>query len=62
MDINQTPPFAVLSLAEKQYRLPIVVGSEGERAIDIRQLMKSTGYTVLDSGFKNSASCSSSIT
>lgn len=42
--------------------LPIVVGTENEKAIDIEQLRAQTGYITLDPGFGNTGSCRSSIT
>jgi len=53
---------AELKLDGKVYQLPIIVGSEGERAIDIRSLRTQSGYITLDSGFMNTGSCCSSIT
>ena len=42
--------------------LPVVVGSEGERAIDIAQLRAKTGYVTIDPAFMNTASTPSAIT
>ncbi len=42
--------------------LPVVVGSENEKAIDIAKLRDQTGYITLDPGFGNTGSCRSSIT
>ena len=42
--------------------LPIVEGSEGERAIDIRKLRGTTGLITLDPGYANTGSCRSAIT
>jgi citrate synthase len=42
--------------------LPVVTGSEGERAIDIRRLRDATGAITLDPGYGNSGSCTSAIT
>jgi citrate synthase len=42
--------------------LPIVVGSEGEHAIDISRLRAATGLITLDPGFANTGSCQSAIT
>lgn len=53
---------AVLTIDGKSYELPIIVGSEGEKAIDIRTLRAQTGHITLDSGFMNTGSCSSEIT
>jgi citrate synthase len=40
----------------------VVVGSEGERAIDISTLRDVSGYITLDDGYSNTGSCSSAIT
>lgn len=53
---------AQLIIGDSTFELPILKGSEGDKAIDISQLLKKTGYTTYDIGSKNSASCSSSIT
>jgi citrate synthase len=53
---------AKLTLDGKTYELPIIEGSEGEKAIDIRQLRAQTGYITLDSGYMNTGSCGSEIT
>ncbi|HIJ90613.1 MAG: citrate synthase [Desulfobulbaceae bacterium] len=53
---------AELKIDGKVYQLPVVVGSEGEKAIDIRSLRSKSGYITLDSGFMNTGSCCSSIT
>ena len=54
--------FAELRLGDKTISLPIIEGSEGERAIDISKLRSETGYITLDPGYANSGSCQSSIT
>ena len=46
----------------KELELPVVVGSEGERAIDISTLRSETGYITMDEGYGNTGSCTSSIT
>jgi citrate synthase len=53
---------AKLELDGKQYELPEVVGSEGERAIDISSLRGDTGYITLDDGYGNTGSCESKVT
>ena len=53
---------AILTLDGKTYHLPIIIGSEGEKAIDIRKLRAETGHITLDSGFMNTGSCASEIT
>jgi citrate synthase len=44
------------------YELPLLVGSEGERAIDISRLRKETGLITFDPGYANTGSCRSKIT
>ncbi|MCA9509261.1 MAG: citrate synthase [Myxococcota bacterium] len=53
---------AELRLDDKTIELPVVVGSEGEHAIDITKLRAQTGYITLDPGYANSGSCKSAIT
>ena len=53
---------AILSVGGTDFELPVVVGSEGERAIDISKLRSETGYITLDPGFANTGSCRSGIT
>jgi citrate synthase len=53
---------AKLTLGKKQYELPIIIGTEGERAIDITRLRQDTNYVTFDPGFANTASCTSKIT
>ena len=44
------------------HELPVITGSEGERAIDISSLRTSTGLITLDDGYGNTGSCRSAIT
>jgi citrate synthase len=53
---------AKLTVGDRTIELPIVVGSEGERAIDIRKLRSETGYITLDPGYANTGACKSAIT
>ncbi|MBU2020535.1 MAG: citrate (Si)-synthase, partial [Bacteroidetes bacterium] len=53
---------AKLELDGKVYELPVIVGSENEKAIDINALRGLTGYITIDSGFKNTGSTQSAIT
>jgi citrate synthase len=46
----------------KEYQLPVIIGSEGEKAIDISKLRQETGLITLDSGYANTGSCTSTIT
>ena len=43
-------------------RLPVITGSEGEKAVDISRLRQETGFVTLDPGYANTGSCTSSIT
>jgi len=56
------PEKARLILEGKEYELPVVVGTEGEKAFDISSLRKATGYITLDKGYENTGSCRSAIT
>lgn len=42
--------------------LPVIVGSEGEHAVDVRTLRDQTSYITYDDGYANTGSCSSDIT
>ena len=53
---------AKLLIDGKTCELPIVEGSEGERAVDISNLRKESGYITLDPGYANTGSCESAIT
>ena len=53
---------AKVEIDGKTYELPIVVGSEGEKSIDISQFRNQTGYITLDDGYGNTGSCQSAIT
>ena len=52
---------ARLEIEGEVYELPVVTGSEGERAIDISRLRKETGLITLDPGYANTGSCESRI-
>ena len=51
-----------MTLDGKTCKLPVVEGSEKERAIDISSLRNDTGYITLDDGYANTGSCQSQIT
>ncbi len=53
---------ARLQLDDQTVELPVVVGSEGERAIDISALRAQSGYITLDQGYGNTGSCQSAVT
>ena len=54
--------FAEIIVEGKSYKMPVVVGAEDEKAIDISSLRAQTGYITLDSGYKNTGATTSSIT
>ena len=56
------PPTASLKLDDKDYPLPVLVGTEGEKAIDTRKLRADTGFICYDQGYGNTGSCESAIT
>ena len=53
---------AELRSGDRSINLPVVEGSEGERAVDIRKLRDETGLITLDPGYANTGSCRSAIT
>ncbi|MDP6676587.1 MAG: citrate synthase [Pirellulales bacterium] len=53
---------ASLSLGGQNVELPVIVGSEGEKALDISRLRSGTSYITLDEGFVNTGSTTSGIT
>jgi citrate synthase len=53
---------AELILDGKSYSLPVIEGSEHEKAFDIGKLRDQTGYVTLDSGYKNTGATKSAIT
>lgn len=59
---TKTQDKAILKINGKELELPIIEGSEHEKAIDISKLRAETGLITLDSGFVNTGSCESSIT
>ena len=53
---------AKLEMEGKSIELPIVSGTQNEKAVDITKLRSETGFITLDSGFGNTGSVQSSIT
>jgi citrate synthase len=54
---------AVLYLPDGQsIELPVITGTEDEKAIDIAKLRPQTGYIAMDPGYGNTGSCQSAIT
>ncbi len=53
---------AFLTIGDQKIALPMIVGAEGEVAIDINKLRSQTGIVVHDKGFANTAETLSSVT
>ena len=53
---------ATLKIGEKSLSMPIHVGTENDRAIDISKLLKETGHITLDEGYANTGATTSAIT
>jgi citrate synthase len=53
---------ATITLEGKNFELPVITGTENEKAIDITKLRDLTGYITLDSGYKNTGATISQIT
>jgi citrate synthase len=53
---------AKLIIDDQSLDLPIIIGSENEKAIDISKLRNTTGYITMDPGYGNTGSCISDIT
>ncbi len=57
------PNNAILHLPDGQtIELPVLTGSENEKAVDISKLRSQTGYITMDPGYGNTGSCVSKIT
>jgi len=56
------PHNASIKLDDKEYPLAVLVGTEGEKAIDTRKLRADTGFICYDQGYGNTGSCESAIT
>jgi citrate synthase len=56
------PDKAKIIIEGKTYEYPLIVGTEGEKAIDISSLRADTGYITLDNGYNNTGACESRIT
>jgi len=53
---------ALIKIDDKEVSCPMIVGTEGEKAIDARNLRKDTGCIFYDQGYGNTGSCESAIT
>ena len=54
--------FATLMYEGREVKLPVIIGTEGEKALDISKLRAETGMITLDPGYMNTGSCKSTIT
>ena len=62
MSVATEKGVARLVLADRDYELPVVAGTEGEVGIDIADLRSQTKAITLDPGYGNTGSCLSAIT
>ncbi len=62
MSTQTTPQTARLTIGDREIDLPVMVGTEGEIAIDIRQLRAKTGCITYDPGLGNTGATNSRIT
>ncbi len=59
---DASPKTAKIVIGDQEVELPLIEGTEGEVAIDIRKLRAKTGVITYDPGFGNTGSCLSKIT
>src|SRR5437868_14877803 len=57
-----TNDHATLRIDNKTVELPLAIGTENERGIDISDLRNQTGCITLDDGYGNTGSCRSAVT
>ncbi|MBI5415823.1 MAG: citrate synthase [Candidatus Omnitrophica bacterium] len=53
---------ARITINGQTHEFPVITGTENEKAIDISTLRNKTSYITLDSGFGNTAACTSAVT
>lgn len=53
---------ATITILNDTYKLPLIEGTEHERAVDIRKLRAQSGIITYDEGFANTGSCMSQVT
>ena len=51
-----------VTFGNRAYNAPVLIGTEGEHAVDIRKLRSETGFITYDEGYGNTGSCESAIT
>ncbi len=60
---GENPTTAKIIIGDKEIELPVIIGSEGEMAINIKKLRAlSGGVITYDPGYANTGSCKSAIT
>jgi len=60
--VEDAPEVVRLEIEGTVHEFRVIVGSQGEKAIDISSLRDSTGYITLDDSYANTGSCQSGIT
>jgi len=53
---------AIITIGDESLECPIIIGTEGERGIDISKLKSKLNHITYDEGFANTGSCQSNIT
>jgi citrate synthase len=53
---------AIITLDGKNYEMPVITGTENEKAFDIGKLRGQSGYVTFDEGYKNTGATQSAIT
>lgn len=53
---------ATLRIGNENYHFPLIVGTEGETAVDVRKLRAQSGCITYDEGYGNTGSCQSNVT
>src|SRR3990172_517963 len=56
-----TTETVTLTVGDKTLQLPVITGTENEKAIDISKLRSDTSYITMDHGYMNTGSCISSV-
>jgi citrate synthase len=56
------PKTAKLTIGDREIELPVIQGTEGEIAVDIRKLRSQLGVITYDPGYGNTGSCGSKVT
>ncbi len=61
-EIESSTKMAKLLVDGAQIDLPVIEGTEAEKAVDISQLRRNTGLITLDEGYVNTGAAVSSVT